>query len=372
MEEDILMNDDKSFIEHGGDIYTEGKFKGIKLLDFSSNINFMGVPKSFTSNIHKALEDITCYPDLKYREAKFHIKEYLKQGIREENIILGNGAAEIISLAVSTLKKPCIIVPSFSEYETAAKNYSEEIVFCSLNEDFSYNYKDILDKLKDCDGLVIANPNNPNGGIIDKKAFEEVINYCEEHKKKIIIDEAFVEFINDNNQSFIDKCTNFKCLFIIRAFTKFFAMPGVRFGYGVSSDINLIKNLSKLQVPWNINTFAEAAVKSVLKDEEYINNSQVMIDKERNYFAYKLQKFKFIDKVYESHVNFLLIKLRKISGEDIFNYSISKDVLIRRCRNFRGLDDSFIRLAVKGREDNHKLLKIFEDFERELKGGNLK
>lgn len=360
------MNIEKSFMEHGGDIYTEGKFKGIKLLDFSSNINFLGVPESFKNNIHKALEDITCYPDLKYREVKYHIKEYLKQGITEENVILGNGAAEIIKLTISTLKKPCIVVPSFSEYESVAKNYCEEIIFSPLNEDFGYNYRDILDKLKECDGLVIANPNNPNGGIISKVAFEEILDYCEENKKRIIIDEAFVEFVNDKNQSFIDKCKDFKCLFIIRALTKFFGMPGVRFGYGVSSDMEFINSLSRHQIPWNINTFAEIAVKNVLKDEEYINNSKTMLQKEKIYFIQKLNKFKFIEKVHESHANFLLIKLKRTTGEEIFNYCNSKGVLIRRCRNYRGLDDYFIRLAIKGYEDNNKLLGIFEDFEGEL------
>lgn len=363
------MSKDKSFIEHGGDIYTDGKFKGIKLLDFSSNINFLGVPKSFTENVYKAIENIICYPDLKYREAKFHIKEYLKAEIEEENIILGNGAAEIINLAIRALKKPCIVVPSFSEYETTARNYSEEIVFCNLNEDFTYNYKDILEKMKYCDGLVIANPNNPNGGVIDKKSFEEILYYCEEHKKKIIIDEAFLEFVSNDDQSFIDSCVNFKCLFIIRAFTKFFAMPGIRFGYGVSSDVEFIEILSKFQIPWNINSFAEVAIKTVLKDTEYINNSKILIKKEREYFYLKLKEFKFIDKVYESHGNFLLLKLKEISGEDIFNYCLSKGLLLRRCRNFRGLDDSFIRLAVKSREDNDKLLKIFMNYEKELMKG---
>ncbi|MCM0649954.1 aminotransferase class I/II-fold pyridoxal phosphate-dependent enzyme [Clostridium swellfunianum] len=358
------MSKEKSFIEHGGDIYTEGKFKGINLVDFSSNINFLGVPKSFKENVYKALEDITCYPDLKYREAKFHLKEYLGAEIKEENIILGNGAAEIINLAIGALKRPCIVVPSFSEYETTARSCSEEIVFCSLNEDFTYNYKSILDNMERCDGLVIANPNNPNGGVIDKKCFEEIIAYCEANKKKIIIDEAFVEFVSRDNQSFIDSCANFKCLFIIRAFTKFFAMPGIRFGYGVSSDKAFIEKLSKTQIPWNINSFAETAIKTVLKDTEYINNSKVLLYKEREYFSQKLKGFKFIDKLYESHGNFFLLKLKETSGEELFNFCLSKGILIRRCRNFRGLNDSFIRLAVKSREDNNRLLEVFMNFEK--------
>lgn len=359
------MGNYKSYTEHGGDIYTEGRLKGVKLTDFSSNINFLGVPGSFADNYHKALEDIICYPDIKYREAKFHIKEYLKEGIGEENIIIGNGAAEIISLAVRALKKPCIVVPSFSEYESNAENHCEEVIFSYLNEDLSCNYHDILEKLKYCDSLVIANPNNPNGGVIDKGSFGEIMDYCEGHKKRIIIDEAFIEFVKDDRQSFIEQCKSFKCLFIIRALTKFFAMPGIRLGYGVSSDIDFIQSLSRFQIPWNINTFAEIAIKTVLKDREYINTSKAVIEAERQYFSQRLEEFEFIDKVYESQANFLLIKLGEFSGETLYNYCILQDTLIRKCGNFRGLDDRYLRLAVKNREDNNKLLAIFKNFERD-------
>lgn len=365
------MNNDKSFIEHGGDIYTEGKFKGVQLIDFSSNINFLGIPKSFINNIPIALEEIVSYPDLKYREAKGCIRAYLKENIVEENIILGNGAAEIINLAIRSLKKPCIVVPSFSEYEATAKIYSNEIVFSHLKEDFSYNYKDIFKKLVDCDGLVIGNPNNPNGGVINKGFFKEIIDYCEEHKKRVIIDEAFVEFALDENISFIDMVSGYKCLFIIRALTKIFAMPGVRLGYGVCSDVDFVESLSNMQIPWNINTFAEIAIKSVLKDEEYLKASRAQLYIEKKYFSEELKRFNFIQKIYESNANFLLIKLDKTSGEDLFNYCISKGILIRRCRNFRGLDDSFIRLAIKSREDNEKLLLVFKEFEKDATKSDL-
>jgi len=360
------MNSYKSFMEHGGDIYTEGKFKEISLLDFSSNINFLGIPESFIKNMNKAIESITYYPDLKYRKSKLQIAEYLKQGIKAENIILGNGAAEIINLAVRALKKPCIVVPSFSEYESTAKTYCEEVIFSYLNEEFDYDYEDIFEKLKECDGLVIANPNNPNGGIINKKSFQRILDYCEEHKKKIIVDEAFVEFVNIENQSFVDLSMKYKCLFIIRAFTKFFAMPGIRLGYGISSDREFLEKLIKLQIPWNINCFAEAAAESVLKDEEYISVSKKMHENEREYFVKRLKEFSFIDRIYESHSNFVLIKLKNIYGEVFYDYCISKHILIRRCSNFRGLDDSFIRLAVKNRIDNNKLLEIFGQAEKEI------
>jgi threonine-phosphate decarboxylase len=359
------MSDNKSFIEHGGDIYTQGIFNGIKLLDFSSNINFLGLPSSFKNSISENLEQLTQYPDLKYRQAKQHISQYLKHEIKQENIILGNGAAEIINLAVSTLKKPCIVIPSFSEYEISAANNQAEIVFSNLNEDFSCNYNDILDKMEFCDGLVIANPNNPNGAVVDQQAFYPILEFCENNKKRIIMDEAFVEFAKDGT-SFVASCKKFKCLFIIRALTKFFAMPGVRLGYGLSCDLEFIEKLCKRQIPWNINTFAELAIKTVLEDNAYINESKIKLETEKAYFYEKLQHFSFINNVYKSEANFLLIKLKEVCGEELFEFALSNGILIRRCSNFRGLDNHFIRLAVKARQHNEQLLRMFENYETQL------
>lgn len=358
------MRREKSFIEHGGDIYTEGRFKGIELIDFSSNINFWGVPKSFTNSISIALENISNYPDLKYRKARSYIKKYVNQGIQEDNIILGNGAAELIKLSIATLKKPCIIVPSFSEYEAAAKQYSDKITFSYLKSNFDFDYNDMLDKLAKCDGLIIANPNNPNGEVIYKESFQEIINYCEKHKKKIIIDEAFIEFA-DEDKSLINQCKDFQCLFIIRALTKFFGMPGIRLGYGISSDANFIQKLAKMQIPWNINSFAEVAIQTVFNDKGYIHGSRVEIKKEREYLVKKLNQFSFVKKVCESYANFLLVELKGVSDEVLFNYCLAQKILIRRCRNFKGLNDRFIRLAVKSREDNEQLLKVFLNYEKE-------
>lgn len=356
------MSDDKSFIVHGGDIYTQGKFKGIKLLDFSSNINFLGLPKGFKESINEALEEVTHYPDLKYRQAKLHIRNYLKTEIKDENIVLGNGAAELLNLSIGTLKAPCIAVPSFSEYEMSAKNHGAQITFCYLNKDFSYDYRDILVKLKHCDGLVIANPNNPNGGAIHHAAFMEILEYCEKNNKRIVMDEAFVEF-SKQEISFMNLCKDYKCLFIVRALTKFFAMPGIRLGYGISSDLAFINKITNQQTPWNINTFAEVALKTVLVDQDYIQQSKVMLEMEKNYFYRELAALSFVECVYESSANFLLIKLKDSMGEALFEFALERNILIRRCINFRGLDDHYIRLAIKARQDNDRLIETFKHYE---------
>lgn len=351
---------------HGGDVYTEGLLKGRELIDFSSNINPLGVPKSFRDNIEEALSKVTRYPDVKYRELIGYLKQYVmeenKLGISDDCFLLGNGAAEVIDLAISSFKNLLIVVPSFAEYEEDAKKWGCNIIYSYLNEHMEYDYEDIYSKLQQVEALVIANPNNPSGNIIDKKSFDKIINFCEENNKTIIIDEAFVEFIGVKEQSFINEVDNYKCLFIIRALTKFFALPGIRFGFGVSKNIELINKLKKRQNPWNINCFAETAAKYVLRDKEYIYNSLKWIEAEKRFLPEMLRNVSFIERVYNTSSNYVLCKLKGITGEELYNLCMEQGVLIRRARNFKGLDDRFVRFAIKDRELNIKLLDVLRSF----------
>jgi len=347
---------------HGGDVYTEGILKGRELIDFSSNINPLGVPKSFRDNIEEALSMVTRYPDVKYRELIGYLKQYVigenSFNLSDNSFLLGNGAAEVIDLAISSFKKLLIVVPSFAEYEEDAEKWGSHIIYSYLNEYMEYDYEDIYSKLSEVEALVIANPNNPSGNIIDKKGFDKIINFCEENNKTIIIDEAFVEFTGAKEQSFIKEVDRYKCLFIIRALTKFFALPGIRLGFGVSKNIELINKLKKRQNPWNINCFAETAAKYVLKDKEYIYSSLKWIEAEKSFLPEMLRKIPFIERVYNTNSNYVLCKLKGITGEELYNLCMEQGVLIRRARNFKGLDDSFVRFAIKDRELNDKLLDV--------------
>jgi threonine-phosphate decarboxylase len=341
---------------HGGDIYTDGILKGKKLLDFSSNINPLGVPKSFVNNIEEALNSIENYPDIKYREVLKNLKAYT--GIDEECFVLGNGAAEIIDLAVSCFKNILIVVPSFVEYELDAKRWGCNIEYSYLNSEMDFDYEDILSKLHKVDSLIIGNPNNPNGNIIDKAKFKNIIEFCEAQCKTIIIDEAFIEFAGIEDYSFIIEVMTYKCIFIIRALTKFFAMPGVRFGYGISKNEELLKNIRRKQNPWNINCFAELAVKHVLKDEQYIKQSRNWIKEEKEFFTTELQTMSIIEKVFTTYSNYVLCKLSEICDEELYEFCLKEDILIRKAHSFKGLNNNYVRFAIKDRNNNEKLLNV--------------
>ncbi|MEW8955071.1 histidinol-phosphate transaminase [Clostridium sp.] len=352
---------------HGGDIYTEGLLKGKTLIDFSSNINPKGVPESFKSHIAEGFQMVERYPDIKYRSLKkdliYYNEKYFDLILNEEDIVLGNGASEIIDLVLSSLKKVVLPTPSFSEYSLSIKKWGGSVIHSSLNENMDYDYLDILEKLKKAHGLVIGNPNNPNGGIIDIESFIPILDYCEDNEKVVIIDEAFIE-MNGYKGSLIKLIEKYKSLFIIRALTKFFGVPGIRMGYGVTRNNVLLNYIRERQNPWNINSFAELCTHYVLYDEEYIKDSLKWIEEERIYFISELNKLSIIDKVYDTKSNYCLCKLKDISDEELYRYCLNKGVLIRRASNFQGLDNSYVRFAIKNRELNNILINILRNIPR--------
>lgn len=350
---------------HGGDIYSNGFFKNKILLDYSSNINPLGVPKSFTNNINEAIENLNKYPDIQYRVVKENLSKYCD--INKEYFVVGNGAAELLDLSISNLKSAVLVVPSFGEYEDSLKKWNIPYDYLKLKEEhkkdkiyeYKIDYKELIEVFSNNHGLIIANPNNPNGSIIDKKSFIDVLDYAEKNAKIIIVDEAFIEFVCNDKVSLRDLINNYKCLFIVRALTKFFAMPGIRFGYGFSSNIDFLEEIKHKQNPWNVNTFAELAVKYCLSDNIYINNSYSWINKEREIFIHKLTKIEFISKVYYTNGNFVLVKLKDPIDCDFLYYKLlEQDILIRKANNYIGLDKSYVRFAIKDTKNNEKFLRI--------------
>lgn len=373
---------------HGGDVYTNGLLKGRELIDYSSNINPLGVPSSFIDNISEAVSALTRYPDIQYRGVLKALKEYTN--CPEEYFVLGNGAAEIIDLVIACHKSLLIVVPSFVEYEIDAKRWNCNIEYSYLKKqshlkdkssdnnllnqeyaEFSYDYEDILNKLQKLQGVILGNPNNPNGNIIDKAKFKKILEYCESNNKVIIIDEAFIEFTGELQHSFVEEVKTYKCLFIIRALTKFFAVPGIRFGYGVSSNRDLLRRIKEKQNPWNINCFAEVAVRYVLKDSTYIEKSKEWIIEERPRFLKTLKNISFIEEVFLSYGNYVLCKLNGLAfakettfmngttSEELYKLCLTDGVLIRKCDNYRGLYGEYIRLAIKDKLSNEKLITMF-------------
>ena len=369
-------------MQHGGDVYTDGILKGRELIDFSSNINPLGVPESFVKHIGEGIQALNRYPDAKYRQLKGFLIEYInkssqlfcfnmnenKSGVNKENkniieendLVLGNGAAEIIDLVISCFNSILIMTPSFGEYQEDAEKWGLNITHLPMNENMEYDYKAIKGNIDNVDALIIGNPNNPNGGIIDKDKFLPILRYCEEKGKTIIIDEAFIEFTGNIENSFVEELKDFKCIFIIRALTKFYAMPAVRLGFGISKNEEILNRIRKKQNPWNINCFAELAAKYVLKDKEYICKSIKWINEERNYLPKELSNISYIEKVYQTYSNFVLCKLRGIDCNKLYDLCLKEGIVIRKCDNYIGINKSFVRFAIKDRKRNELLIRTLK------------
>ena len=386
---------------HGGNIYKIFREKNIKeILDYSSNINPYGIPESLKKRITENLEILERYPDPDYIELRQKLAHLNKVDI--SNIILGNGATEIIFLFMKVInpKKILIAAPTFGEYERAVKATERvenssilgdsnkkkddenscgkqkiKIEYFELKEsdDFKLNIHNLKNELeKKYDLLIICNPNNPTGKFLKLDETEEILRECNKYNTKLFIDEAFIDFLKDGmKESIINTKEDKQNLFVTRAFTKFFAIPGLRLGYGIYFDKNLEKEISEKKEPWSVNNIAEIAGLTVLDDTKYIEETLKWIAEEKTYVYEKLNEINGI-KVYETEVNFITGKIDEKLFSEGLNVKILREkmleqgILIRDASNFKFLDERFFRLAIKNRKNNDRVIetlkKIFDDF----------
>ena len=377
---------------HGGNIYKVFREKNLKeILDYSSNINPYGIPESLKKRITENLEILERYPDPDYVELREKLAHL--NNVNMSDIVLGNGATEIIFLFMKVInpKKILIVSPTFGEYERAVKavgtsrnsidlscsddnknieNKEIEIEYFELKEsdDFNLNIGNLKNELeKKYDLLIICNPNNPTGKFLKLAETEEILKECNKYDTKLFIDEAFIEFLADGmKESIINTEENKKNLFVTRAFTKFFAIPGLRLGYGMYFDKELEQKISEKKEPWSVNNIAEMAGLTVLDDTEYIEKTLKWITKEKIYMYEKLNEISGI-KVYETEVNFITGKIDEKLFLEGLNVKILREkmleqgILIRDASNFKFLDERFFRLAIKDRASNDRVIEAMKE-----------
>lgn len=343
---------------HGGNIYRFER-EGKEVLDFSSNINPLGVPQKFTDIAKENFDKLTNYPDPYYIELREKIGEH--NSVTKENIIVGNGATEILFLYMRAVKpkKVLILAPCFVEYERALKSVGAQIEYFELKEKNNF-YPDIQTlkkklEVQHYDLFLFCNPNNPTGQLIKFDDVKDLAAICKKQDMKIFIDEAFIEFVENWKEKTAALLKN-KDVFIMRAFTKFFAIPGLRLGYGISFDEELMNKLQAEKEPWSVNTFANLAGLVMLDDKDYIKKSEKWVAEEKKFLYKELSKNKNL-KVYKSECNFLLIKLLTTTSQEIQTKLLEKNILVRDASNFQFLDESYIRVAVKDRKKNLKLIE---------------
>lgn len=336
---------------HGGDIY-----RNDAKIDFSVSINPLGMPEEVEAAIYGAVKDCGKYPDISAEKLGDAVSAML--GVPKETLLFGNGASELFMAVVHALrpKKTVIPVPSFYGYEYAARAAGEEIIYYETKkEDGFCLQEDFLQALtRDVDILFIANPNNPAGNLIGREFLNKLLRHCADKGICVILDECFVEFCGVD-YSMLNEIGAFPNLIIVRAFTKIFSIPGVRLGYLVCGNSILRGKISRHLPEWNISCFAQAAGCACARQAEFVEKTADFVSKERLFLEEGLKNAGV--GVFEGRANFLLI----YSELPLYERLLEKGILIRDCKNFRGLSKGFYRIAVKGRKENEVLLKAVEE-----------
>ncbi len=328
------------------------------VIDFSSNITPIGIPLSVKTNLKKNLDDIQNYPDFRSLELISSLKKYTC--LQKSNLLVGNGAIEIIYnfcfALLSKKTKVLIPVPTFQEYETAAKLYNCKIsYFKTMN--LSENIDSFISQIPRNGCVFICNPNNPTGKLLAKKQLLLIIKTAKKLSSIVFVDECFIELVPESNESVISYVKKYDNLFVLRSLTKSFGLPGIRIGYAAASK-QMIEILQKIKIPWSVNSLAQNAGNIALKNKSHLTKSKLVIKKESIYLKNEIAKLDGF-KCHDSSTNFILIKT-KYNSTKLQQKLLKHKILIRDCKNFRGLNNHYIRIAVKSHKDNLKLVRALE------------
>lgn len=358
---------------HGGNIYQASRSYGIKqedFLDYSANINPFGLPGSLRETLMANIDQLIHYPDPDCTELKEEISSYLK--VDKDSIIIGNGASEVIFLLFDILRPRKVLMPAptFSEYARASAVSGVETGYLELKEqdDFRLNVQELLSRMdSNMDMIFLCNPNNPTSTLLGREDLLEIVERANKNNVFVVIDEAFIELTpGANKNSVVDLIGDYRNLFIIRAFTKLFAIPGLRLGYGLG-DENIVKKMWERKLPWSVNTFACSMGRILSAEKDYMDRTCEWIRQEKEWFYAEL--FRIADfKVFQPQTNFVLVKILKegLNSAGLRNKMARKGILIRDASNFKFLDDRFVRFAIKDRESNTRFLSVLKDILQEV------
>lgn len=336
--------------EHGGDIYTNAEIR----LDFSINVNPLGMPEAARRALFATADALTRYPDPQCRALRQALAE--KYGIAPEAILCGNGAADMIFRVCACLKpkKALILAPTFSEYERPVKLFGGEMVEYRLNEADGFALTDdILEALTpDVELFFLCNPNNPTGRLAPFDLLRRIVADCAKNGTLLMVDECFLEFTD--GPSMVPLLREFPNLLILNAFTKLYALAGLRLGYLLCADTGLLSRIAAFGAEWSVSAAAQAVGLAALEEPTWAERTRSLVQEERTYMRKSLTTLGLT--VFPADANFLLLK----SHVPLHGPLKKRGILVRNCDNFSGLNEQFIRIGLKTRDENEELLQALK------------
>ncbi len=346
---------------HGGNIYRAAREKNLDasdIIDFSASINPLGLSPRFKKYLPSCENAILNYPDQDAHDFIAALSDH--HGLPPENILAGNGSTDFIYMLPSLIRPKSVLVvaPSFTEFEHSYQR-AKGILFYFVTREkdgFEISKKALLGELKrGYSALYLCNPASPSGVLTSAGDMDEIIGTASRKGTCVILDEAFIDFHEGASKK--DLVRNNETLLILRSMTKFFALPGLRAGYLLSHQKNIDK-IRDRQEPWSINAVAQQAAVESLSDTAYIHKTVEYVKEARKAFAAELKKVPHL-KLYPGQANFLLLRLKDsapVSSAELYDRLLDRGLLIRTCGDFHGLDETFIRIAVKKKNENKKLV----------------
>lgn len=352
---------------HGSDLEKIADYYHLNkenIILFGANVNPLGLSGQVKKDLAAHLDVISSYPDRNYTDLKKAIAFYT--GSSAEHIVVGNGSTELISLLISQRapKKALLLGPTYSEYARELNLVGGTLEYYNLKEeqDFKLDISDLTDALKsDIDLLIICNPNNPTSSAISTSDIRELLSVCRSLGIFVMIDETYIEFAPKGaTLSAVPLVPEFDNFMVIRGVSKFFAAPGLRFGYGLTSNQAFLQTLLTHQNPWSLNSVGAYAGERMLKDTDYIKKTWTLIDSERTRMCTELFGLDTV-KIYPAYANFVLVRILKegLTSFDVFEKAIHQDLMIRDCSSFESLNGEYVRFCIMNPEDNDRLLDVF-------------
>ncbi|MCR5161858.1 MAG: aminotransferase class I/II-fold pyridoxal phosphate-dependent enzyme [Lachnospiraceae bacterium] len=339
--------------DHGGDIY-----RNDIRLDFSVSLNPLGMPASAAAAVRRAADLSGVYPDPECSELRQILSD--KEKVPPDWIVFGNGAAELIYALAAAVRprRALLMAPGFSEYEKAlsANGCLPDFYVCSREEGYAAD-EDLISWIgPETDLIFLCNPNNPTGVPVSGRLLEQAASACRESSALLIVDECFLELCADPSvksmKGFLPDNRN---IVVLRAFTKQYAMAGLRLGYLLSADDALRRKVRSCLQPWNVSVPAQMAGAAALCEEGYMEKTLCCIAEGKEYLLTELEALGFA--CIRGAANYIFFD----GPEGLYEKCLRRGILIRDCSNFRGLGEGSYRVCVRMPEENAELIRVMKD-----------
>ena len=349
--------------EHGGNILqmaTRYGYSPSQIIDFSANINPLGMPSKLKSALNENLQLLEQYPDIEYSELYHSLS--LHTGLDARYILAGNGATELIFRWMEYYRPQHILIvdPTFAEYRRAASRFNAKVTSYIVRAEDEYKLDDkILTILEEenIDACMLCSPNNPTGLCVDDALLQDIAKVCSRKGIQLFVDESFLDF-TQRESALQSRLLALPNVCLLRSLTKFYAIPGLRLGYLITGNSAFCEHMKTSAEPWTINALAALAGQIIFADKAYAQQTYQWLKEQSQWLFNALSKMPTLA-VLRPAANFVFFAYR---GKLNLQHEMMKQgILIRSCENYVGLNEQHYRVAIRSEGENQRLVEALTE-----------